>query len=105
MGGETFTNRATGKDVQEAFDNAHNQACYNYGNSGYSGSLAEKDSYIVITPSAEFQDDESKVRFSEHLIDERDERVDDKWGPAGAIRLADNSSGLQVWLFFGWASA
>ena len=34
------------------------------------------------------------------LLELADRRVDDKWGPAGCIRISDDN-----WLFFGWASS
>mgnify|MGYP001555482183 CR=1 FL=1 len=36
--------------------------------------------------------------YTERMMDEG--VVDDKWGPAGAVRLTENR-----WLFFGWASS
>jgi hypothetical protein len=35
-----------GKNVQEAFDNADSAARYEYGNGGYTGSIAEKHGYV-----------------------------------------------------------
>jgi hypothetical protein len=43
------------------------------------------------------QDPEAFVR---ELYENADPRVDDKWGPAGCIRLKDGE-----WLFFGWAAS
>jgi hypothetical protein len=37
--------------------------------------------------------------FVEHLLEDDDPRVADKWGPAGCIKVAEGE-----YLFFGWAS-
>lgn len=73
---------------------------------GYSGTIAEKDDFIVIEIPPEFQSDPSDgdygrvIKYADHLIETRDPRVDDKWGPAAAIRIESKAS----WYFFGWAS-
>ena len=38
--------------------------------------------------------------YAHDLIDECDPRVDDKWGPAGCVRLEEGT-----FYFFGWASS
>ena len=83
MGGTTFTAYAAGADVADAFRTATDEARYEYGNGGYSGTIAEKDSWVVIrhTPVSMSQAD----RLASRLIDADDVRISDKWGPAGAI--------------------
>ena len=44
-------------------------------------------------------------QYANLLIDEGDERVDDKWGPAGCIELPRVGDGEKTFLFFGWASS
>lgn len=97
MGASEFAVTAGGKDVDRAFDNAVRQAQYDYGHSGYTGSIAEKDSYVLVSEVPLDLDDARKLAGS--LMDNEDPRIDDKWGPAGAIAIIGGG-----WLFFGWAS-
>jgi hypothetical protein len=95
MGGTTFTTRAKGKSAREAFDAAVSHAQFMHGHGGYSGTIAEKSSFVVIgLPMG--QDPKA---FVEHLLEDDDPRVSDKWGPAGCIKVAEDA-----YLFFGWAS-
>ena len=48
MGAEQFWHEANGKDAQEAFNNAIEKALYDYGHRGYSGTIAEKESFTEI---------------------------------------------------------
>jgi hypothetical protein len=98
MGGTTFECTAKGDSVREAYDEAVRQAQYDYGHSGYTGTIAECDGYVVIDSAGPMDLDQASA-FGRKLIDEDDRRISDKWGPAGAIALADGS-----WYFFGWAS-
>lgn len=98
MGAEIFHTIARGSSVQEAFVNAVKQAQYDYDHAGYTGTVAEKESLTVIS-------DEPHTLVEAHaLADDMtgrgDARIDDTWGPAGAIRIDD-----VTWLFFGWASS
>lgn len=98
MGGATFTTRQSGETVDEAFSSAVEQAKYMNGHGGYTGTIAEKNSFKLI-PRSEMEDDEDEFDFAYRLIDECDPRIDDKWGPAGAVKVDEGE-----WLFFGWAS-
>lgn len=96
MGANTFMTEAQGKNAQEAFNNAVEQARYDYGHAGYTGSIAEKNSFVVIPLPA----GEDAHVHANRLIEEGDPRVDDKWGDAGCIALGEGD-----YLFFGWASS
>jgi len=106
MGAETFMQSAKGKTVKEAFASAREEAQYRFGHDGYTGSIAEKNSFIEITIPDDFDPMGHKApmrratEYADHLIGEDDPRIDDKWGPAGAIKVEDDK-----WLFFGWASS
>jgi hypothetical protein len=77
MGGTAFTTRAKGKSAREAFDAAVSHAQFMHGHGGYSGTIAEKSSFVVIgLPMG--QDPKA---FVEHLLEDDDPRVADKWGP------------------------
>lgn len=56
-----------------------NYARYMYGHAGYTGTIAEKDFFILI-PESEYKDKYSPMEYANKLINEYDERVDDKWG-------------------------
>jgi hypothetical protein len=95
MGGSDFYTYGTGTTAKEAFKSAVSEAQYEYGHRGYTGSLAEKESFIMI-PAGSASPDE----LAEKLMDECDDRICDKWGPAGCIDAGDGR-----YLFFGSASS
>ena len=96
MGANTFFCKAKGNTAREAFKNAVQEAQYEYGHGGYSGTIAEKSDFVVITvPKGKDAED-----YAYELLDKEDHRVDDKWGPAGCVMLEKG-----VYLFFGWASS
>lgn len=116
MGATTFRTMAFGSDIDEAFQKAVENAEYHNGKAGYTGTIAEKNSYTVI-PEDEHKNHD-KQKYATQLLREGDERTDSKWGPAGAINLSGTqaaklhrkSIGVEgkhgsVWLFFGWASS
>ena len=108
MGAETFTNIVDDEtDVNKAFNKAVEQANYDYGHSGYTGLIAEKGDYVIIKPIIEAVSAEDAVTLADELIDNGDQRIDDKWGPAGAIAITEkgNETNHSGWLFVGWASA
>jgi len=114
MGGTTFFTYGYGKDAKEAFRRAVEEATWEHGHGGYTGTIAEKSDYISI-PESEHKG-KNKIKYAQTLIDKEDRRIDDKWGPAGAIRLTGdlekklrkrkNLQGkkVKIYLFFGWAS-
>jgi hypothetical protein len=95
MGACTFTEYAQGRTAQEAFNKATEKARYEYGHRGYTGTIAEKDDFVMI----DLPDGIKPESYANVLLDECDPRVDDKWGPAGCFDLGDGE-----YLFFGWAS-
>lgn len=96
MGAMTFFQEGRGANAQDAFTSAVQHAQWEHGHGGYSGTLAEKHEYTIIPlPAGEDPRD-----FAERLIEEGDDRIDDKWGPAGCIEMGDGK-----YLFFGWASS
>lgn len=97
MGAALFYTTSEGKSPKEAFNNAVMDAIAEFGNEGYTGTIAEKDDYIMI-PLPEGKD---PIEYAKELIGNRDPRVDDKWGPAGCIKIPDKEN---TYLFFGWAS-
>lgn len=96
MGADVFMVQASGNTPREAFNQACEDAFYMHGHGGYSGTIAEKDSYVLIP----LPEDKDPMEYADELIDNEDRRVDDKWGPAGCIKIEDGQ-----YLFFGWASS
>ena len=110
MGAETFYEITKEKDCSTAFSDLREQACYEHGHGGYTGTIAEKDGYtmsnkpndidadtwIDMIHNFDFQDKEQK----HYKILKKDYQIyDDKWGDALCIQL-DNG-----YIFCGWASS
>ena len=96
MGGQTFTHGGKGKTAKEAFANAREEALFEFGHRGYTGSLAEKQEFVMITPPPGVD----PVKYADDLVRNDDARIADKWGPAGCVKV-----GPGEYLFFGWASS
>jgi hypothetical protein len=95
MGAEYFSEVVEGNTAKEAFNNAVEEAQFEYGHGGYSGTIAEKTSFTMARDSVMDQEDAEII--AERLSETK---YSDKWGPAGCIPLKDGK-----WLFFGWASS
>ena len=94
MGAETFRVEIQETDVEKAFREAVENAQYEYGHGGYTGTIAEKDDYVVVsTDPLGFNEAQA---LAERLIRAQDARIDDKWGPAGAIPLLDGARTVKV---------
>lgn len=96
MGACDFGVRAKGKTAKEAFNNAVEEAQYESGHGGYTGTIAEKHAFNLIA----VPDGESPIKFADGLMDREDKRCSDKWGPAGCVKVAEGE-----YYFFGWASS
>lgn len=88
MGSNVFCQYQPTPDPAAAFREAAERAAYENGHGGYTGSLAEKRSYTVIDKLPRSRSDAQA--YASALIDANDERVNDKWGPAGALAVADD---------------
>ena len=116
MGAQTFSNKGTGKTVAEAFLALVEQAYWNHGHAGYTGTIAEKDRYVefAVPTGADVDRIEDALIQYEGSEAERDyliglygaptaaklfDTYNDKWGPAVALRISDTE-----WQFCGWAS-
>lgn len=96
MGANTFFTTASGKTAYHAFRAACDDARHESGHGGYTGTIAEKTEFCMITcpPGKE------PAAYARELMDNDDPRIDDTWGPAGCIGLGGGK-----FLFFGWASS
>jgi hypothetical protein len=98
MGAEQFYDHVTGTNAQEAFQKAKEQAFYEFGHRGYTGTIAEKESYVIV--GIVNTEEEANV-LANSLMDKDDPRIHSKWGPAGCIKIRKPKS----FLFFGYASS
>lgn len=96
MGACDFYHTARGTNAKQAFINAREKAQWDHGHSGYTGTIAEKSEFVMIS----LPENTDPIKYASDLIGNEDPRIDDKWGPAGCIDLKDGS-----YLFFGWASS
>lgn len=101
MGAETFREYYVSNSADAAFRSAVEDAKYNYGHAGYSGTIAEKSSFQMASTVP--------LTYSEadELADKLESTVfSDKWGPAGCIEIKDpKNPNKKTFMFFGWASS
>ena len=108
MGSEVFVDFVTGTTIERAFSAAVTRAQYDHGHSGYTGSISEKSTFVEIPIPEDFNPEMEPIRRAKawvsQLINECDDRIDDKWGPAGGAYV-DIKDGKKLFVFFGWASS
>lgn len=123
MGAELFRTRAAGDTLAAAFAAAVDQARYEHGHGGYTGTIAEKNDVVEAAVPAGVDAPTfaamvySALDYLEGWQEVHEARADlpaavvaavkraavagdDKWGPAVAIPLAPGR-----WSIMGWASA
>jgi hypothetical protein len=116
MGATTFVTQVTGKfkDAGAAFNEAHSRATWLNGHGGYTGTIAEKHGFLVVT----IQGNQTEKKIREAISEGLDGRFEDKWGPAGCIEITsatllkkaksqehlEGKKGVKSFIFFGWAS-
>jgi len=84
--------KMTNTEIEEAAQGVIEQAEYDYGHSGYSGSFAEKGGVTI---------HRDEVFIFETLADTFIEKMDsDKWGPADVVPVAGVG-----WYMAGWCSS
>ena len=94
MGATTFVTYSPGRAVREAFSSAISDAHFASGHGGYSGTVAEKGSFVVISELPLWRADAEKLAYD--LIDSGDLRINDKWGPAGAIAVCHDNRAVVI---------
>lgn len=94
MGATSFYTKAKGNTAQEAFDAAARDARCEYGNSGHTGTIADKESFVDLGVCPEML----AARDYAELILRKNDEVSDKWGPAGCIKIKDGQ-----YMFFGYS--
>lgn len=100
MGAYGFYTEASGPTAKQAFAKAVDQAAWEFGHGGYTGTIAEKggDGFVDLGEVPTMAEAHEKAG---KLIGDDDPRVSRKWGPCGAFRIA----GSDRYLFFGLASS
>jgi hypothetical protein len=103
MGASEFTVRSKGKTAMEAFQSAVEEARYEDGNGGYTGTIAEKDGFKVVS----VPDGVDPIKHVEDCMDDDDHFCQDKWGPAACVLVGIDAkdTSLNTYCFFGWASS
>jgi hypothetical protein len=90
MGAESFTtNVIKAPTIAAAFSQAIEDARHESGHGGYSGTIAEKDDFVLCSKEVLVEDD--AYRLARKLMDDGDQRISDKWGPAGAIAVVSTT--------------
>ena len=102
MGAERFDVFQKGSDVHSAFKAARDEALYEYGHCGYTGSLGEKTSFEMRNGGQALTFKEAEA-FADKDLEENDH---DKWGPAWVVPFhPDDSPTVIGFLFYGYASS
>lgn len=95
MGATDFLCRGKGKTAKIAFNLLVRAYEDEHGTRGYTGTIAEKSSFVMI----DVPEGTDPTSFINKLINDDDPRISDKWGPAGCCKV-----GPEEYLFFGFAS-
>jgi hypothetical protein len=102
MGADSFLVMSYGSTAKEAFNYAVREAQHEYGSGGYTGTIAEKNSFKLIDLPKGVDPVEYANKF---LSDESKKEEIDKWAPALCVRVGDAPFGDSKYLFFGFASS
>lgn len=97
MGATTFECYAKGKTAKDAFQNARKEARLDHGRLGYTGTIAEKDTFEEVNVIDEVRN--NPALLSAKIEELTDTNFDDKFGPAGCIKIKEGE-----YVFFGWAA-
>lgn len=115
MGSQDFFIKKKGqyKNAQEAFIEAVEDAQYEHGHGGYSGTIAEKSSFRMV----EVPNRTDPYKFASECAENSEDKFwDDKWGDAGCVEVKGTwlqkergerykgKRNFKVFYFFGWAS-
>lgn len=92
MSASFFSTITRKSDPAEAFEAAVAEAFWAQPPGGYTGTVADKESYVIMQ-TAPLRATDAQVRARE--LDE-DPRIEDKWGPAGAIAVVHHTRVVKV---------
>lgn len=96
MGACDFTHKAKGKTAKEAFLTAREEALWDHGHAGYTGTIAEKHGFKMV----KVPDGKTADEFMVDCMNDESHFCQDKWGDAACIDLGNGE-----FMFFGWASS
>jgi len=97
MGACDFMITCKAATAKAAFDEAREDARHEHGHGGYTGTIAEKSSFRMISTPAGVTPREHARNL---LAADTRHFTQDSFGPAGCIKIAEGE-----WLFFGFASS
>lgn len=101
MGANQFINKKSAKTAVEAFRALVEEARCDSGHSGYTGTIAEKDDFRMVSAGAT-----PTLEFVEQCFDDSNHWCQDKWGPAACVDAGvARTSGHRIYVFFGFASS
>lgn len=92
MGSTTFSEYVEGTNARMAFDEGVLRAATEHGHGGYTGSMAEKGSDGFNVLHAVPVSLAAARAMADDFLEKEDERVNSKWGPAGAIAVGPSES-------------
>lgn len=94
MGGQFFTEYGEGTNAEDAFRRAVEKAQYDFGHAGYTGTIAEKKTFVMVEkPNGQGEEEFAWAILEGDIVVGT---VTAKDGPAGCIDLGDGD-----FLFFG----
>lgn len=99
MGACDFITRAKGENADKAFGRARDNAAWEHGHGGYTGTIAEKHGFREVEVPAGVD----PIAHVHELMDYDQHESGfwwDKWGDAGCVKIAEGE-----WMFFGVASS
>ena len=103
MGATTFTDLSRSPTSDSAFESLVQEAQYQYGHNGYTGTIAEKHTFTMASETPLKMQNAYDLAHS--LLDTE---YNSKWGPAGCIEIISEPKSKdqtdKLFLFFGWAS-
>lgn len=116
MGAEQFFVRMKGqyKNADEAFREAVEEAQFECGHGGYTGTIAEKNDFKMVEVPKRTDPFEFALKCQD---DTSDNFWSDKWGPAACVEVKGSylqkmrgmiykgKRNFHVYYFFGWASS
>ncbi len=127
MGADQFSNIGFGKTATEAFSSLREEAAYEHGHGGYSGTIAEKHTFREFKlptgmtardflQKIENWNDDETITGNPNFYTFRNafKLYDDKWGPALCLQLTPEDikfwavkvpKGCKAYIFSGWASS
>jgi hypothetical protein len=111
MGAESFEVYSGEQDSGAAFAVLREQALYDFGHAGYTGTIAEKTGFVIYNPPTHVSSREAvaalvdsystRPEWADAQFDHIASIYNDKW--ADAVAIGDDEG--FGWYFIGWASA